>query len=423
MEYEAFAEYEKFLNKSLPKTRRGRKPKTRILFIPVRFQDLLPYLLAGKGDVAAGLVTVTEERKQRVAFTAPYIGDVSEVLVRNAAVQAPKSLQELSGRKVYVLRGSSFSQHLRRLNEQFAASGLAPIDVVEMPPSTNTDDILEMVNAGIFDFTFVDDFVARLWSHVLPDIRVENGVELSRKGSIAWAVRPDNPELLRSLNSFVDYASKHLQKKTAEVMRTYFKDTKLIKNPLRQELFGRVKDLSPHFQEASTLHKLDWLMMLSQGYQESELDQKVRSPRGAVGVMQILPKTAKGLGYRDVSKAKPNIEAGVAYLDWIRKTYFYEPAIPPDARVDFALAAYNAGPNRIQWLREEAKARGLNPNLWFNNVERVALDKVGEEPVRYVANVNRYYIAYRMSHEIEKEKKREAVPAETEGAKIPAGRK
>ncbi len=147
VECEAFTGYEKFLARSL----RGHKPKISITFIPVRFQDMIPYLIAGKGDVAAGLITITEERKQHVAFTKPYLGNVAEVLVCHAAGQAPKSLQELSGRKVHVLRGSSFAQHLRRLNERFAASGLPAVDIVEMPASTNADDILEMVNAGIFE--------------------------------------------------------------------------------------------------------------------------------------------------------------------------------------------------------------------------------------------------------------------------------
>jgi membrane-bound lytic murein transglycosylase MltF len=143
-------------------------------------------------------------------------------------------------------------------------------------------------------------------------------------------------------------------------------------------------------------------MVMAQGYQESELNQNRKSPRGALGVMQLLPSTAKSVGFSDIRTARNNIAAGVAYLDWIRKNYFNEPDIPAEARVDFSLAAYNAGPLRIQSLRHEAKKRGLNPNLWFNNVERVALDKIGEEPVRYVSNINRYYIAYRMSHEIEK---------------------
>ncbi len=305
---------------------------------------------------------------------------------------------------MHVLRGSSFTQHLNALNERLAAEKLPPVKVVELPSSANADDILEMVNAGIFELTFVDDCVADLWSQVLPDIRIVRNVTLSRNGNFAWAVRPENQELLKSLNSFVHYGEAHLQTKGAEVWRRYFKDTKLLKNPLRQEEVGRVKRLSPHFRAAGEKNKVDWLMMMAQGYQESELDQSVRSPSGAVGIMQILPETARSIGYRDISKAQHNIHAGVAYLNYIRKNYFTEPEIPPGARVDFALAAYNAGPSRVQWLRREAAKRGLNPNIWFNNVERVALDKIGEETVRYVANINRYYIAYRMSHNLDEGK-------------------
>jgi membrane-bound lytic murein transglycosylase MltF len=400
VEYEAFAAYEKFLNDFLGK----RKPRVNITFIPVRFDDLIPSLLEGKGDIAAGFMTVTEERKKKVAFTEPYIGDVSEVLVAYAGAEVPKNLEDLSGKKVHVIRGGSFVQHLRDLNARLAGQGLKPVEIVEMPPSANDDDILEMVNAGILSFTFVDDFVADLWEHILPNIRVARQVTIRKGGSIAWAVRSDNPELLRSLNAFVGYMNKHLKGAQAEVMKRYFKDTKFLENPLRQELFGRVKQVSPFFKEAGSKNDLDWLMMMAQGYQESQLDQSVRSRRGALGIMQLLPRTARGLGYGNITSARNNIAAGVAYIDWIRKKYFSTPEISPEARVDFALAGYNAGPERIQSLRIEAQRRGLNPNVWFDNVERVVLDKIGEEPVRYVANVNRYYIAYRMSEAIEKER-------------------
>lgn len=400
VEYEAFAAYEKFINGFLGR----RKPRINVTFIPMRFEELLPALLEGKGDIAAGFITVTEERKSKVAFADPYIEDVSEVLVGHAGAELPKSIQDLSGKKVHVLRGSSFAQHLREVNTRLRGQGLKPVEIVEMPPSANDDDILEMVNAGIFDLTLVDDFVANLWEHVLPDIRVAREVTIRKGGSIAWAVRPGNPQLLRSLNAFVDYAGTHLRGAYAEVAKRYFKETKFLENPLKQELFGRVKQVSPFFKEAGSKNNLDWLMMMAQGYQESQLDQSLRSPRGALGIMQMLPRTAKDLGYTDITSARHNIAAGVAYTGWIRKNYFGAPEIPLDARVDFALAAYNAGPERIQSLRAEAKRRGLDPNVWFDNVERVALDKIGEEPVRYVANVNRYYIAYRMSEAIEKER-------------------
>lgn len=406
-ECEAFTEYEKFLNKSV----RKKKPKIGITFIPVRFEELIPFLVEGKGDIAAGFITATAERRRKAAFTKPYLDNVSEVLVANDAVEAPKSLNELSGRKVHVLRGSSFEQHLRELNGGLKAAGLKPVEVVEMPASANADDILEMVNAGILELTFVDDFIGRLWEQVLPHIKVVKEVALNEGGGIAWAVRPDNPEFLNSLNSFIDYAAKNLRRRTAEVMRRYFKDTKFIENPLANELSGRVRQLGPMFKEAGERKKLDWLMMMAQGYQESQLNQKLKSKKGAIGIMQLLPATGRSMGYRDITKARNNISAGVAYLDWIRTNYFNADDIPQDARVDFSLAAYNAGPMRIQAMRRETGRRGLNPNLWFDHVERVALDKIGEETVRYVANVNRYYIAYRMSHEIDKDRNLIGPPA------------
>jgi membrane-bound lytic murein transglycosylase MltF len=400
-EYEAFAAYEKFVNESAGR----KKRKINITFIPVKFEELIPSLLEGKGDIAAGFITVTDERKNKVAFADPYLENVSEVLVAHAGAKLPKSLEDLSGEKVHVLRGSSFAQHLRELNVRLADQGLRPVEIVEMPPSANVDDILEMVNAGIFDLTFADDHVANLWEHVLPDIRVVREVTIRKGVNIAWAVRPDNHEFLRSLNAFVAYSRRHLKHVNAQVMRRYFQDTKFLENPLKQELFGRVKQVGPFFKEAVGKNDLDWLMMLAQGYQESQLNQNLRSPRGALGIMQLLPGTAKGLGYHDITKsARNNIAAGVAYTDWIKKNYFNAQEISPGARVDFTLAAYNAGPERIQSLRREAKRRGLDPNVWFDNVERVALDKIGEEPVRYVANVNRYYIAYRMSEAIEQER-------------------
>jgi membrane-bound lytic murein transglycosylase MltF len=400
LEYEALYEYERFLNRKLHK----KKSKITLTFIPVKFDELIPRLIEGKGDIAAGLMTVTEERKRKVAFTAPYIENVSEVLVGHAGAPLPSAVNDLSGKKVHVLRGSSFVQHLRPINGQLAAAGRAPIQIVEMPASTNADDILEMVNAGMFEYTVVDNFVADVWSRILPNIRVAGNVTIAKEGSIAWAVRHNNPELRQSLNAFIDYAGKHLHGRIGEVMRRYFKDTKFLTNPLKQEAFGRVKELSPFFKEASSRNKFDWLMMVAQGYQESQLDQNTVSPKGAIGIMQVLPATGKSVGFSDIRTARNNISAGVAYLDWIRKNYFNDRAIPADARVDFALAAYNAGPLRIESMRRIAKKRGLNPNIWFGNVERVALDKIGEEPVRYVANINRYYIAYRMGHEIEKER-------------------
>ncbi len=399
-EYEAFAEYEKYLNKKQSK----HKPRIGITFIPVKFGDLIPYLLEGKGDIAAGQLTITKDRQHQVAFASPYISDVQEVLVAYVGASTPLSLNELSGKTVHVLSRSSYVPHLNDLNEKLSETGLPQIKIVEMPANISCSDILEMVNAGILEYTFVDDYLAELWSKVLPGIKVLSDICLNKGGDIAWAVRPDNPVLLASLNGFVDYGFKHLKEKGDRIWKSYFKNTKFIKNPLEMEAYGRVKTLSPHFKDAGAMNKLDWLMMMAMGYQESELQQNVRSPSGAIGVMQVHPKTAKSMGYNNISTARNNIMAGVAYINYIRQNHFTDQAIPSDARVDFALAAYNAGPARIQSLRQEAKRKGLNPNIWFNNVERVALDRIGEETFRYVSNINKYYVAYRMSHQLDADK-------------------
>ena len=104
-------------------------------------------------------------------------------------------------------------------------------------------------------------------------------------------------------------------------------------------------------------------MLAAQGYQESRLDQSVKSTVGAVGVMQVMPPTGKEIG-----------------------------------------------PAKVAKLRKEAEKRGLDPNVWFNNVELVGAERVGQEPVRYVANIYKYYVAYRLivDAQVERERAKQA---------------
>ena len=141
------------------------------------------------------------------------------------------------------------------------------------------------------------------------------------------------------------------------------------------------------------------------GYQESQMDQNVRNRTGAVGILQVLPRTAAEVGIRNVAGVENNIHAGVKYLNYLRETYFNDPDIPPADKVDFALAAYNAGPARIESLRREAAEAGLDPNKWFFNVERVALREIGMEPVQYVADIYKYFIAYKSAERVIREKR------------------
>ena len=94
-----------------------------------------------------------------------------------------------------------------------------------------------------------------------------------------------------------------------------------------------------------------------------------------------------------------NIHAGVKMLRNIDDTYFNDPKIDCLNKTLFVFASYNAGPNRIARLRKEAADMALDPNVWFNNVELVAAKDIGQWTVTYVANIYKYYVAYRLASE------------------------
>ncbi len=140
-------------------------------------------------------------------------------------------------------------------------------------------------------------------------------------------------------------------------------------------------------------------MLAALAYQESGLDQSVRSNAGAVGIMQVLPSTAAdpNVGIPDITTMENNIHAGTKYLRFLRDRYFSDPAVDDFNQTLFSFASYNAGPARVRQLREEASRTGLDPNVWFGNVEHVAAKRVGRETVQYVSNIAKYYVAYKLS--------------------------
>ena len=374
--------------------------KVHVVFIPRLFSDLIPALENGEGDVAASGITVTEERQQRVAFTAPYLRQVREMVVVHADIDGINSLEDLGGRSLLVRAGTSYVTHLEQLNASFEKRGLEKFDIEIADPRITTEDILEMVNAGIIDITVADEHIARLWADVLPEVRVLDDVAVAEGGDIAWAVAKRSTELKAQLSKF----AKSIEQGSLignVIFNRYYKDAFFVSNPLEnqgRENFNKVAQVVKDYADE---YGFDWLKIMALAYQESGLDQDKRSPRGAVGVMQILPSTARdAVGIEDIDKLDENIHAGVRYLDHIRQNYFAESPADPVAQTDFVFASYNAGPTRISKLREDAAERGFNPDKWFFNVEHIAAEQIGRETVEYVANVNKYFFAYSHDPEI-----------------------
>lgn len=371
----------------------------KIVYVPVPREELIPALLAGRGDVIAAGMTVTEERARRVLFTEPYIRRVDEVLVRHRNAPALETIDDLSGKTLLLTRGTSYVPNARALSDRLVAAGRAPIRIVEAPPYLETEDVLELVNADAAHYTVADDHLAEVWDKLLPDIVVQHGVHLVSGGTIAWAVHPEAKALKAALDAFgrillADRAT------AMTIYRRYFENVTFIQNPWDETARGRVRQLAPHFRNASERVGFEWLLMTAQGFQESRLDQNARSPVGARGVMQLMPATAREVGVRNIDDPEDNIHGGVRYMERLRSTYFDDPAIPPEVQIQFALAAYNAGPNRINRLRQEAAKEGLDPNQWFGHVERVVQRRVGSEPVRYVANIFAIYATYAMAADL-----------------------
>ncbi len=401
LQAELLREYEKQLNKG-----RGKKDlKVHVAFVPVPFNRLIPALLEGEGDIAAAMLTLTPERRKQVAFATGGQFRVDEVVVASKGVKGLETLEDLSGRRVYVLRGSSYVEHLKQLNKRFKSSGKKPVVIQEADPHILTEDVLELVNAGIVDITVADDFKAVLWAKALPNLVVHDHLKVHEGGKVGWAIRKNNPELQKSLDAF----ARKVKKGTLlgnMLFNRYYKDTRWAKNPVAERERKKLERFWPLFEKYGRRYGFDYMALAAQAYQESGLDHSVKSHRGAIGVMQLLPSTArdKNVGIPDISSIENNIHAGAKYLAFLRDRYFSDPKISESDQLAFAWAAYNAGPAKVRRMRSRATKMGLDPNRWFDNVEYAALQMVGQETVRYVANIYKYYVAYKLVEEL-KEKK------------------
>lgn len=373
-----------------------------VAFVPVARGDLERALLDGRGDIVAGNLTITPERLALADFADPWMSQVKELIVTGPSSPSLTSLDDLAGREVYVRAASSYASHLRELSTTFEAKGLKPVTIKPADVNLEDEDLLEMVSAGLLPFAVVDDHKAALWSLVFKDLKVRPDLAVNTGGAVAWAIRKNSPLLKAELNAFV----REHKLGTAfgnDVKRRFFGSDRVVKNAYSEADAKRFRDLSALFRSHGDAYHFDWLMLMAQGYQESQLDQSRKSHRGAVGVMQLLPKTAaaKPIGITGVeSDVSKNVQAGAAYMRYITETYIAkDPAIDERNRVLFAFAAYNAGPGNLRKFRRIAQEQGLDPNVWFGNVEHAAAQVVGRETVQYVSNIYKYYIAYSLVSE------------------------
>jgi membrane-bound lytic murein transglycosylase MltF len=402
--YEALQEFERTLNREY---QTGSRPLI-VTFLPIAYDQLEKALIDGEGDLVAVPVAITPEREQKVAFSTPITSHVSQIVVSGPSGPAISNLDDLSGKAIFVNPLSVYYQSLENLNKTLKSNGKKPVLIRPADKNLGDEDLLEMVDAGVIPATATINMRARFWAKIFDHLHLCEACMLSGEEQLAWAMRKDSPNLKQVVDRF---AETHREGTSFgnTLLRRYLQNTKWVKNVGTDEPMRRFHQYVEFFKKYAQEYDFDYLMLVALSYQESELNQDLRNPSGAVGIMQVIPKyaLASPIDVPNVETAESNIHAGTKMLREIADNYFKDEKIDALNRTLFTFASYNAGPNRIVRLREKAASDGLNPNEWFGNVELEVAKDIGQQTVRYVSNIYKYYVSYKLISEQAEEREKE----------------
>ena len=358
-------------------------------------------LLQGKGDIIASFLTVTENRKQRGISFSRYHHKASEIIVSRADDNSIQTTGDLAGRSIYVRKSSAYWETLQTLKN----TGLK-FNLIAAPENMETEEIIGQVASGEYDLTLADNHLLDIELTWRDDIHAALVIGDVRDN--AWAIRSNNPQLLKAVNQFIKKQYRSLFYNIT--YDKYFKNAHRIKKYRAQRIdLNPDGTLSPYdtlVKKYAQKYGFDWRLLVAQMYQESRFNPKAKSWVGARGLMQVMPRTAKEMKISNLKDPESGIKAGVQYLNWVRERFEQELSIKD--RMWFTLAAYNAGQGHVKDARRLARQQGLNPDKWFNNVEKAMLllskrkysRKArhgyvrGTEPVNYVREIRTRYRAY-----------------------------
>ncbi|WP_158589079.1 MltF family protein [Alginatibacterium sediminis] len=399
LQVELLGHFETFINKG-----KATRDRVRIKYIPVTFDQLIPALQDGRGDIAAAFLSPTPERAKLVSLIPGLINDVDEILVSHSSNTEVTTWDSLKGKEIVVLKNSSYAENIERVNKDLGFWSFDKIKMREGDSEFASEDLLEFVNEGIIDFTVIDSYKAELWQKVLPNIQLHPDIFLSKGNSLGWAVRQESIELKEKIEAFIQSEVKPGSLLGNMLIKRYYESTSWVKKAISSSERDRLNRLMPIFEKYAQQYNFDPLVLVAQAYQESGLNNDLVSDRGAVGVMQLLPSTGAEMGIKDLSNVDQNIKAGAKYMSWLREYHLSDYELAPNEQLAFNWAIYNAGPGRLKTILKKTEELGLDPTKWFGNVELATAQIIGQETVKYVANNFKYYAAYRFILELEQQK-------------------
>lgn len=382
----------------------AKKNKLRLeVIVPPDNEDLFEWLSSGKGDFIAASLSPTKDRTEKpVKFSRHYL-KTSHQLVQRKNEPTITAMEQLNGRTIAVRKSSAYLETLKNLQN----IGIK-VEVEFVPEELETEAIINRITIGQYDLTIADSHLLQL--ELLWRDDIQSALSLSEEKNVGWVIRNNNPVLLNKINAF------HRKYYRGLFYNLTFQ--KYFVNPTHSLAINSnqptdSQTLSPFdelVKKYADQYGFDWKLITAQMYQESRFNPEARSWVGALGLLQVMPKTAKEFGFKNHKKLKDpetGLHAGVKYLQWVQERFDHE--LPVKDRMWFTLAAYNAGVGHVRDARRLAKQKGWNSNRWFNNVERamllLRLKKYyrkarfgfvrGREPVNYVRKIKQHYEAYR----------------------------
>ena len=358
------------------------------------WQQMVPALMNGTGDIIAASTPITAKRENQVAFADGYM-KIRQYIISHRNNSKIKKIEDLSGKIIHVRRGTAYQERLEFLQR-------LGIDLsIQLYDDVPTEELIQRVAEKELDFTVADNNVALLNRRHYPAAVM--AAPITQEQLLGWAVHPQSKELLASINAF--FKTIQQNGKFEEIYNKYYGDLAdfdfVDLRAFHRSIKARLSRYSPFIKAAAKIHGFDWRMIAAQIYQESHLNPRAKSPAGAAGLMQILPRTARSLGVEDIFDPVQNINAGVTYL---KKLYdFFGQAHGKD-RLLISMAAYNIGQGHVEDARQLAAQLELDPNRWESIAKTLPLLAYrkyyqsaqfgycrGTEPVMYIKQILIYY--------------------------------
>lgn len=385
----------------LEQSLRGGAPELaslRVRFVPTPTDEMQEALAEGRGEIAAGAVVATPAWGRVADLSTPILVDFDLCVVAGPGSRAVERIEDLAGRTVVTVRGRAADDMVRALVPQFEARGLAPPRVEHADDRLSAEDLLDMVGTGGHEYTVLPRPLAHAWARTTPGLVVTPAVVATGNRAV-YAVRKGMPTLHAALDAFLGRTH------APDRARALLAGCASLDAPSRESAqerpvldtaaTERLRALAPLFVEFGDANGIEPVQVAAQCFQESRFDPHARSSAGAMGLMQLMPATARQLGVRDPYDPRQSVEGGCKYMRWLAANFFGEPSLTPAEQHAFCLAAYNAGAGNVRAWRAAAREHGLDPNRWFGNVERIARARGVRETVTYVARITQFAVEFR----------------------------